>query len=67
MTTPHVTEIPLPLQPVEHDPFADGLTQPVSIRAARLERELRRRRLEAVRRLLKTRPVRPAARGRTRR
>ena len=50
MTTPHVTEMPLRLEPVEPDPFIDALPRPSAVRTAREERE---RRVELVRRVMR--------------
>jgi hypothetical protein len=66
MTTPHVTELPLALEPVEPDPFIEALPSPPAA-ARRAEREERRRRLDLVRRLMSapagsTRNGRPARR-----
>ena len=33
MSTPHTTEIPLRMQPVEHDPFIDDLESQAARRA----------------------------------
>jgi hypothetical protein len=52
MTTPHVTELPLALEPVEPDPFIEALPSPSGPAARRAEREERRRRLDLVRRLM---------------
>jgi hypothetical protein len=51
MTTPHVTELPLRLEPVTPDPFIAAPSPPSATvrRSARLERE---RRLDLVRRLM---------------
>ena len=67
MTTPHVTELPLALEPVEPDPFIDALPSPSGPATRRTEREERRRRLDLVRRLLSApageAPMRYAARN----
>jgi hypothetical protein len=51
MTTPHVTELPLRLEPVTPDPFIAAPSPPPAVarRSARLERE---RRLDLVRRVM---------------
>ena len=55
MTTPRVTEIPVPMAPVEPDPFI-GTTSRASIAQQRLvEREARERRTDLVQRLMRTR------------
>jgi hypothetical protein len=67
MTTPHVTELPLALEPVEPDPFIDALPSPSGPATRRTEREERRRRLDLVRRLMSVRagdtPVRDGTRN----
>jgi hypothetical protein len=67
MTTPHVTELPLALEPVEPDPFIEALPSASGPAARRAERDERRRRLDLVRRLMSvraghTRNGRPARR-----
>ncbi len=57
MTTPHVTELPLALEPVEPDPFIEALPSPSGPAARRAERDERRRRLDLVRRLMSVRGV----------
>jgi hypothetical protein len=55
MTTPHVTELPLALEPGELDPFIEALPAPSGPTARRAERDERRRRLDLVRRLMRVR------------
>jgi hypothetical protein len=55
VTTPHVTELPLRLEPVEPDPFIVALPRAAGARARRADREQRERRIELVRRLLRVR------------
>jgi hypothetical protein len=55
MTTPHVTELPLKLEPVEPDPFIEAPPSPSGPTARRAEREERRRRLDLVLRLMRVR------------
>jgi hypothetical protein len=59
MTTPHNTETPLVLARVERDPLADDLSH-LDARSRRIERDRRRRRLDAVRRLLREQVARDA-------
>ena len=55
MTTPRVTEIPVPMAPVEPDPFI-GASSRASVAQQRLvEREARERRTDLVQRLMRTR------------
>jgi hypothetical protein len=55
MTTPRVTEIPVPMAPVEPDPFI-GASSRASVAQQRLvEREARQRRTDLVRRLMRRR------------
>jgi hypothetical protein len=65
MTTPSVIEVPQHLEPVEPDPFIDALPPSSDPVARRLERELRERRVERVRRLLGVRAERGVRNGRT--
>jgi hypothetical protein len=51
MTTPHVTEMPLRLEPVEPDPFIEALSWSSVVRPRLTEREERERRVELVRRV----------------
>jgi hypothetical protein len=53
MTTPRVTEIVLPLAPVERDPFIDAPSR--SSVARRRDRELHGRRVESVCEMLRPR------------
>ena len=55
MTTPHVTEMPLRLEPVEPDPFIEALPRPSVVCPARTGREERERRVELVRRVMRAR------------
>jgi hypothetical protein len=55
MTTPHVTQNPLVLEPVEPDPFIEAPSRPPGPTARRTEREQRMRRIDLVRRLLRVR------------
>jgi hypothetical protein len=55
MTTPHVTEIPVPIAAVEPDPFIGAPSRVVVARRRLAERAARERRTELVRRLLRTR------------
>jgi hypothetical protein len=58
MTTPRVTEIPVPMAPVERDPFI-GASSRASIAQQRLvEREARQRRTDLVRSLMRMRTAR---------
>lgn len=55
MTTPRVTEIPVPMARVEPDPFI-GASSRASVAQQRLvEREARERRTDLVQRLMRTR------------
>ena len=66
MTTPRVTEIPVPMAPVEPDPFM-GTPPRASVAARRItERDARGRRTELVRRLIRMRAAqRPRVRRRS--
>ena len=55
MTTPRVTEIPVPMAAVEPDPFIAGPPRASVARQRLLEREARERRTELVRTLMRTR------------
>jgi hypothetical protein len=65
MTTPSVIEVPAQLEPVEPDPFIDALPPSSDPVARRLERDLRARRVERVRRLLRMRAERGVRNGGT--
>lgn len=54
MTTPRVTEIPVPMAPVEPDPFI-GPPRASAVRQRLVEREARERRTELVLSLTRTR------------
>jgi hypothetical protein len=55
MTTPRVTEIPVPMAPVEPDPFIGAPSRASVARHRLAERDARERRTELVRRLMRTR------------
>ena len=57
MTTPRVTEIPVPMAPVEPDPFIGAPSRASVVRQRHVEREARERRTEIVRRLMRMRAV----------
>ena len=61
VTTPRVTEIPVPMAPVEPDPFIAAPSRATVARERLLEREARARRTELVRSLMRSRA---AQRGR---
>jgi hypothetical protein len=63
MTTPHVTELPLALEPVEPDPFIEALPSPSGPAERRAEREERRRRLDLVRGPMRNTPTRDGTRN----
>ena len=58
MTTPHVTEIPIAMAPVEPDSFIDDASRLSGGRRRLAEREARERRTELVRRLIRVRAAR---------
>jgi len=58
MTTPRVTEIPIPMAPVEPDPFIGGPPRASVARQRLVEREAHARRTELVRSLMRTRAAR---------
>ena len=55
MTSPRVTEIPVPMAPVEPDPFIGGPPRASVARLRLVEREARARRTELVRSLMRMR------------
>ena len=55
MTTPHVTEIPLAMAPVEADPFIDVASRAAVVQRRLAEREARKRRTDLVQRLMRKR------------
>jgi hypothetical protein len=55
MPTPRVTEIPLRLAPVEHDPFVDVPSRASVVARRPRAREERERRMEVVRGLMRAR------------
>jgi hypothetical protein len=57
MTTPRVIETPQRQEPVEPDPFIEGLSRSSPGRSRLIEREERERRVDLVRRIMRVRGI----------